>query len=111
MKKENILKSNREFNHIINNGQKFYNMYYVLYIEKSSIDQQLFGFSVGTKIGNAVVRNKIRRQLKNIVQQRKTKGNFKCVVITKRKIINLNYEDKEKYLIDLLIKAGVINNE
>ena len=66
MKKANILKENRDFNRIIKDGTPFKYKDYIIYVEKKDPSIYKFGFSVGKKIGNAVVRNKIRRNSKRI---------------------------------------------
>ncbi len=111
MKKKYILKSNREFNRIIETKKPVSDKYYVIYVDNDVNDSQLFGFSVGKKIGNAVERNKLRRQLKSIVQSLTYKGNFKCVIITKKQINSLSYNEKRKRLIYLLGKTGIIEYE
>ena len=66
MKKINILKNNRDFNRIIKNNKSFKYKDYIIYIERDTNDLYKFGISVSKKIGNAVVRNKLKRQIKNI---------------------------------------------
>ena len=68
MKKEDIVKDSNYFNKIIKEGKYIKNNYYVIYIMKKEDEKSKFGFAVGKKIGNAVVRNHIKRQLRNIVR-------------------------------------------
>ena len=60
MKKINILKSNRDFNRIIKYNNSFKYKNYIIYIERDTNDLYKFGISVSKKIGNAVVRNKLK---------------------------------------------------
>ena len=64
MKKINIVKENRDFNRIIKNNRPFKYKDFIIYIEKKEQSVYRFGFSVGKKVGNAVTRNRIKRQLK-----------------------------------------------
>lgn len=108
MKKEFILKKNRDFNNIINNGKVVRSRNFVIYYTKSTEENPKFGFSVGKKIGNAVTRNKVKRQLKNILNKEKYTKNIQCVIITKKGILNLNYIEIQMELLTLLKKAGII---
>ncbi len=67
MKKENIVKDNKYFNEIIQNNNFIKNKYYVIYIMKKESAKPKFGVAVGKKIGNAVIRNKIKRRIRNII--------------------------------------------
>ena len=69
MKKKDIVKDGNYFNRIIKEGRFIKNNYYVIYIMKKKEQKPNFGFAVGKKLGNAVVRNKIKRQLRNIVTE------------------------------------------
>lgn len=103
MKKINIIKSNEEFNNIIKTGKVLKNQYYVIYYINEIKDKYRIGISVPKKIGKAVIRNKIKRQLKNIIRNNKEKiQNLNYIIITRSNILNLNYHEKEKELIKLL---------
>ena len=69
MKKINIVKSNREFNEVINKGIKHKNTIFYLYILKNDYKYNRYGIAVSKKIGNAVTRNKYKRQIKDILRK------------------------------------------
>ena len=68
MKKENRIKKNEEFQSIIKHNKSKSNRYYVLYYATRKHDHDRIGISVG-KSGNAVVRNKIKRQVRMMLQE------------------------------------------
>ncbi len=77
MKKRNILKENKDFNRIIKNNKPYKSKSFIIYLEKNTnIDCYKFGFSVGKKIGKAVIRNKIKRQLRNIIDKNDYQNNL-----------------------------------
>lgn len=111
MKKRNILKENREFSRIINKYKPNKNYTYILYKEEIKEPNYYFGISVSKKVGNAVVRNKIKRQIKNMLDKNKYEGNFKCIIIVKKQIIDKSFKERENDLIHILKKSNLIKGE
>lgn len=111
MKKINILKDNKDFNRIIQNNKGYKFKDYILYIEKNTNSIYHFGFSVGKKIGNAVTRNKIKRQLKNIIDKNTYQNSFNCIIIVRKSILGKRYQEMEKDLLELMNKQSIIKKE
>lgn len=94
MKKINIVKKNTEFNNIIKVGRKYYNDIFYIYIVDNSLSYNRYGVSVSKKVGNAVVRNKYKRRIKDIIDDIDIKFNNKDVVVISRpklKFCEYNY--------------------
>lgn len=81
MKKENIIKESKDFDRIIHNNKSYKYKDYIIYIEYNKENIYKFGLSVGKKIGNAVRRNKVKRQLKSIIDEKNYKNGFNCIII------------------------------
>lgn len=102
MKKKEIIKKNEDFQKIIEKKRVVRNKFFsVFYIDN---DVMLFGISVPKKTGNAVVRNKIKRQIKNIIDinKKNLQNNKQYVIIVKRSVLDLTYEKMERELINLI---------
>lgn len=69
MKKEFRVLKNYEFSSIIQNRQFVKSSSFIIYFQKRKIEHSRIGISVGKKIGNAVCRNKVKRQVRSIVNQ------------------------------------------
>ncbi len=106
MNKEHILKNNYDFQRIIDSNKPFKYKDYILYIEKNDSNNYYFGFSVGKKIGHAVTRNKVKRQLRNIVSKKNYQNGFNCIIIVGSNVLNRTFQEMEENL----IKAFTINN-
>ncbi|RKX67419.1 MAG: ribonuclease P protein component [Tenericutes bacterium] len=66
MNRNNILKSSRSIDHVINKGKKINtNFLFITYVSKPS-DSKI-AIAVSKKLGNAVHRNKLKRQIRNIL--------------------------------------------
>ena len=72
------------------------NKYFSIYYVNSS--ETLYGITVPKKIGKAHVRNKIKRQIKNIIvtNEKDIQNNYSYVIIIKEAVKELNYSDLEK---------------
>lgn len=110
MKKINIIKKKEDFNRIIRNIKAFKFKYFIIYKEYND-DNYKFGISVSKKIGNAVVRNKIKRQVKNIIDKMDYQKNFNCIIIIRKDFLNLSFKDKEKYLKEAFKKLNLLKGE
>lgn len=111
MKKKNIVKKNEDFNRIIKKNKGFIADPFVLYVEKTKLDNYYFGFSVGKKLGNAVTRNKLKRQIKNILDKNDYQNGFNCIIMVKRSIANYTFKEKEERLNNALIKCNLIKEK
>ena len=104
MKKINVVKENKDFAKIINSGKKYWNDVFSIYYDKNNHERYRFGISVSKKIGNAVIRNKIKRQLRMIVDKYKNiySNDTDYIIIVKRNYINLSFSEVEKKYMELI---------
>lgn len=104
MKKYEKIKSNLLFNEIINNGKKKSNRYFTIFIVKSNIEKPKFGIAVPKRVGNAVIRNKLKRQTREILD--KTKLLFpkskNYIIIVKEQCLKSKYSEKIEALKQLI---------
>lgn len=104
MKKINIVKKNEDFKKILDKRKTIGNKYMVIYYNENNINRNRYGISVSKKIGNAVVRNKIKRQMKNIIDKHENlfKKNQDYIIIMKKAFLDLSFKENEDSLIRLL---------
>ncbi|MBQ2445021.1 MAG: ribonuclease P protein component [Oscillospiraceae bacterium] len=60
------LKENAVFRRLYHRGSSAGSRYLVLYCRRNGTDRSRLGFTVSTKLGHAVVRNRVRRRLREI---------------------------------------------
>lgn len=89
MKKINIVKKNLEFNNIIEKGKKYQNDAFYIYIMDNELGINRYGIAISKKIGNAVVRNKYKRQIKDIIDDLSVKNNGKDMVLIAKTSIKI----------------------
>ena len=95
MKKIEIIKSSREYTDIINNSRAKKSKYFSVYYRKNNKSNR-YGITVPKKTGPAVTRNKIKRRVKNIIDNNKkvVHNGYEYVIIIKKGILELTYKDK-----------------
>ena len=111
MKKINILKNSRDFDRIIKSNKPYKYRDYIIYLERNTNDVYKFGLSVGKKIGNAVNRNKVKRQLKAIISEKDYQNNFNCIIIVGKGINEKKFEDRKNNLLISLKNLKLIKEK
>ncbi len=105
MNKEKIIKESKRYTEIISKKNSYKNKYYSIYIDKS--DKTQYGITVPKKIGKAHIRNRLKRQVKNIIMnnEKNIQNNYCYVIIIKEAILDLDYHEMENELLTLLKKV------
>ena len=63
------IKQNYEFRCLYSKGKSCANAYLVVYCRKNRAGRSRIGYTVSNKVGHAVVRNRIRRRLREIYRK------------------------------------------
>ncbi|WP_440897374.1 ribonuclease P protein component [Amphibacillus sp. Q70] len=108
MRKQHRLKSNNDFQKVFKHGQSFANRQLVLYYLPKH-DQSYFkvGLSVSKKIGNAVVRNQVKRYLRQAFHELEAdiKQSYDFVIIARKPTKDMNFYQIKKSLTHVLSKS------
>ena len=110
LKKENRLTKRKEFGYIYKNGKYSYNNCLTLMYVSTKLKKPRIGFSISKKTGKAWLRNKVKRQLREIVRNLTDKLNpsYNYVFVTKPEIATLNYDQIKEEVINVLEKANLL---
>ena len=106
MNKEKILKKSQEYTNIIQKGKNIKNKYFkIFYLHNNTT---LYGITIPKKVGNAVIRNKLKRQIKNIIMENELyiQKNYNYVIIIKETALDLTYQELSCELINTFKKVG-----
>lgn len=107
MKKKNIVKNNRDFQRIIHNNKPYKYKDYIIYMERIEEGEYHFGISVSKKLGNAVIRNKLKRQIRAIIHEKDYQKNFNCIIILGKGILGRSYDEMHENLLEALKRLDV----
>ena len=113
LKKDNRLKKRYQFNYVYKSGEHFSGKALVLYTTPSKTKSIKVGFAVTKKIGHAVVRNKTRRRLREIVKKYlpNLKQNYNIIVVAKDNITNARFDELSNEFKKLTKKANLLKDE
>ena len=112
MKKENIVKKSKEFQKIIESKQSVGCSTLVIYYLKNNINFTRIGISCGKKIGNAIIRNRTKRQMKSLIDKSfDMKQPIDYIVIVRKKFLEQSYENNLRDVKYLLEKINKKNKE
>ena len=70
-----------------------------------------YGFTVSRRVGKAVVRNRVKRLLREILRQTLLQPGWDIIFIARSSAARANYESLGKSVRDLLLRAGLLVGE
>ena len=93
MNKQHTLKKNSDFRRLYSKGKSTVNPYLVIYYKKNGMNYNRVGFTVSAKLGNAVIRNRVRRQLREIyrLHLNELKNGTDFVVVARSRCVRGEY--------------------
>lgn len=98
--KENRLSKRKDFYRVYNEGKIFQNEHFKIFFLKKDLPPPRLGLSLSKRVGKAVVRNRIKRALRESFRMNKELfGNLDVVVQPRRRVAELdNKKISEKFL-------------
>lgn len=103
MKKSYRVKKEKDFQTVFTTGKSIANRKFVIYQTPNTKEHYRLGLSVSKKLGNAVTRNRIKRRIRHIIMEldeRLITCDF--VVIARKGVESMDYQDMKKNLIHVL---------
>jgi len=113
LKRINRLKKRYQFNYVYKSGEHFSGEHMVLYVASSKTKNIKVGLAVTKKVGHAVVRNKVRRRLREIIKKQvpNLKQNNNIIVVARDNITEASFEKLSNEFLKLIKKANLFNEE
>lgn len=109
MKKKFIVKHKYDFDRIIKSRNRKKNDIFIIYSESNNVSYPRYGISVGKKLGNAVYRNRKKRQIRSIIDnlEKDYIKNKDYIIILREKGKYLEYQELNQKLSSLLVEGKV----
>ena len=105
------LKKDSDFRKVYKYGKSVANKYLVMYILNNKLEYSRLGISVSKKVGNATVRNKVKRRIReayrNLIDEN-VKSGYDIVLIARVSSKDVDYKAIEKSVLFLSKKSNII---
>ena len=97
MKRIETIKSSRDFTNLIETSKYIKGNDYIIYYKDNNLNKKRFGIAVSSKLGNAVTRNKLKRQTREVVDSLKTlfKNNKDYIIMIRKGCLTSSFENKK----------------
>ena len=113
MKFTDTLKKNYEFQRLYSKGKSAVSPYLVVYVRKTKRSVNRIGITVSTKLGKAVVRNRVRRRLREIyrLNEEAFKTGLEMVIVARVKAVKASYRQLEQSFMSECERLGILRED
>ncbi len=99
MNKKYVLKRNEDILLVIKIGIKKVYKHFIIYRKKNKLTYSRFCISVNKKIGNAVIRNRLKRQVRDIIMKNMVTKSEDYVIILSSSFKELPFLEKKNEIL------------
>ena len=100
MGRKNRLRANADFDRLRREGRTWAHPLLVLSVLPNGLEYSRFGFAIGRRVGNAVIRNRIKRRMRESVRIRLTRHEiavgWDVVLIARRPIRDASFHQVDE---------------
>jgi len=108
MRGEEYLTKERQFNLVYNEGRLLKDSLFSIRFIPNGQDIARYGFVVSKRVGKAIVRNRIKRLLREITRQMSLKPGWDLVFYTNPKSAKADYNKLKELTLRLLLRAQLL---
>lgn len=104
------LKKNSDFRRLYAKGKSAVNPYMVVYCRRNNTRENRLGYTVSAKLGHAVVRNRIRRRLREIYRLNSPhlRSGWDIVIVARSRCIDAQYSKMDRAFLEACTKLSLI---
>ena len=113
MKRETTVKENYEFRRMYSKGKSGVSPYLVVYYRPNKFGHNRLGVTVSSKLGHAVVRNRIRRRVREVYRLNEDRflPGWDIVVVARSRALDAPFDKLTKSYLSLAKKAGILRED
>lgn len=107
------LKENHIFRRLYRKGNTAADSRLAIYVRRNGRPGNRLGLTVSTKVGHAVVRNRLRRRLREIyrLHEASFQPGWDLVVVARSRAVQADYRTLERSFLSLAKKLGLLREE
>ncbi|BBB90570.1 ribonuclease P protein component [Methylomusa anaerophila] len=108
--KQTKLCKNRSFQAVYRSGKSYANKMAVLYVVPKTDGHRQIGFAAGKRLGSAVVRNRVKRLLREAyrLNQHKISQGVDLVLVGRQAMVEADLRAAARAFLDLCRRAGIL---
>jgi ribonuclease P protein component len=105
-----VLRNTRQFNQVYKRGKSIVNRHVVMYYSRNQLGYNQIGFSVSKKVGKAVVRNRVKRVMKELyrLNVENIVDGYDIVFVARVRSKDSSYKEIEKAMLDCFKKGNLM---
>ena len=113
MKAAVTVKENYEFRRIYRKGRSAVSPYFVVYCLRNRAGASRLGVTVSKKLGHAVVRNRVRRRLRELyrLHRQEMLPGYDLIVVARVRAVDMPYTKLEKQYLRCLAQLGLLRED
>jgi len=104
---ESRLRQRKDFDNVFAHGRAWSGPLLVLRAVSNDLDHNRFGFVTSKRVGGSVVRNKLRRRLREIVRVSDITRGHDIVLSAKTTAPAATFDELQTAVLDLFVRAGL----
>lgn len=108
MRRAERLRQHQDFAAVYRQGRQYRDRLLVLRTLRTGCDDSRVGFTAGRAVGNAVVRNRVKRRLRAAVRSLRLNEGWDIVLNARQTTNEADYDELRKSLKGLMERAGVL---
>ena len=107
------LRKNQDFQSVFQSGKSYANKFFVIYVSKNDLGINRLGVSVSKKVGNSVIRHRMKRLIKESFRLHEDMFNsgLNIVVIVRKNAEVLSYKEVTDAIIHLMKLHNAMKSE
>lgn len=102
------LRKNSEFTTVYERGKTWASELIILKTLSNGLEWNRYGFVAGKRLGKAVVRNRVKRRLREVTRAMPTKSGWDLVLIARNPAAAANYNELKASVAGLLRRARIL---
>ena len=110
MRGEGYLTKTGQYALVYSKGKSRTSDLFVMKTLPNGLNLPRYGLSVSKRVGNAVIRNRVKRMLREILRTKPLESGWDIMLIVRSLAANANYTEMDKSIDDLLSQAQLLRS-
>lgn len=104
------LRRNAEIRQVRRDGRMWRHPLLLLFVRSNDREVSRFAISVSARVGKAVVRNRCRRRVREVLRHSlsRVQGGWDCLFVARNPLATASYSEIEAAVLELLKRAGLL---